>query len=55
VQGADLHNLDSNKGHIFHSGVREKGLFHRPLKKFRGFVALPVFSHFLTVQGKDIV
>ena len=32
VQSADLHALDSNKRHIFHPGVREKELFHHPLK-----------------------
>ena len=29
----DLHALDSKTRHTFHSGVREKGLFHHPLKK----------------------
>ena len=32
VHSTDLHALDSNTRHTFHSGVCEKGLFHRPLK-----------------------
>ena len=32
AQRADLHALDSNTSHIFHIGVREKGLFHHPPK-----------------------
>jgi len=34
VRSTDLHALDSNKRHIFHYGVREKGLFHHPPEKY---------------------
>ena len=32
ARSTDLHVLDCKIRHTFHSGVREKGLFHHPLK-----------------------